>query len=120
MYIGVGLLVAGKAEEACKTFDRVLAQNSRNAEAWYQLGTTRPLLHRGTRLGIEKALEFDPFHIQANIRMGLILFEQQDYQQAEEAFRKSLNLDPWASVSSQLSICVDMLSQTVPVDERPF
>ena len=112
MHIGVGLLVAGQAEEAYKTFDRVLAKDSRNAEAWYQLGTTTPLLgrHVETRLCTEQALDLEPFHVQANIRMGLILFGQQDYQQAEEVFRTSLKLNPWASVSSQLSICVDMLS----------
>ena len=101
-------------------FNTVLAQDSRNVEAWYHLGTTKPLLDVGTRLCLEKALDLEPFHVQANIRMGLVLFGQQDYQQAEESFRKSLKLNPWASVSSQLSICVDMLSQTVPEDERPL
>jgi len=119
---GVAAMVAGNAEEACDIFESVVDTDPGYAEGWNKLGTCEFMLGKHTKAKESslKALRIDPLHFQARNGLGLILFEKQDFQQAADCFRQSLELDPWSPVSSKLSVCLDLLSQMVHKDEVPF
>ena len=119
---GLASMVAGRANDALKTFKSVLEQDSNYAEAWNKLATTEYMMGKYSESleSTEKALQLDPLHFQARNGMGLVLFEKGEYRDAAECFRKSLKRNPWAPGSSRLSLCVDLLSRMVQKEELPL
>jgi len=61
--------------------------------------------------GANKAMLLNRQHFQALAGLGLVHFERKQYTKADECFRRCLKLNPWSSVSSRLSFCIDTLKR---------
>ena len=61
----------------------------------------------------KKVLELDPNHLQAIIGLGLIHFENEDYQEAVKQFRQALAIDPWSPIGAKLSMALDLLDKII-------
>jgi hemimethylated DNA binding protein len=118
---GLLKLISGKGSEARAIYQCVVAKDPSYSEAWNKLATCEFLLGKYNEAieSSKKALELEPQHFQAWSGLGLVYFEKKDFREAAHCFRKSLEIDPWSPASSKLSMCLDLLDQTVQEDELP-
>lgn len=95
-------LQQGKNEVAMQLFQRVLAQNSKDAESWYYLGILQirlGRLHEAER-SLRKAIRFNPGFGQAFFWLGKVCFYLNRLEAAATAYGKAIkrgfnSIDVW-------------------------
>jgi len=113
---GVTQLLGGKTRDALDIFTSLLQEeggggDATYAEAWNKKSTCHYMLGENEKSmeAALKVLEFQPQHFQAKNGIGLIQYENQEYELAVESFRGALKDDPWSPVSTRLSACLDQV-----------
>jgi hemimethylated DNA binding protein len=116
---GMAELMSGLGEKAVETYRSILQEDPLYIEAWNKLATCQYMYgkYHDSLESTEKALELDSAHLQAVIGLGLLHFEQEDYQQAVECFRKAIAVDPWSPVAAKLSLTLDLLDKLIVREE---
>ena len=106
----VSYLLNGNTERALLAFRELVADDPEYAEAWNKISTCEFILGRldASLASAQKALYLIPTHYQALNGMGLVHYERNEVPLAVENFQKSLELDPWSSVSSRLADCLKL------------
>ena len=110
---GITEVLRGKGDEALKIFKDLATKDEHYAEAWNKIAACEYMLgHMQFSLdAAEKTLELMPTHFQAHNGVGLCHFDEGRHEKASEAFKRSIDLDPWSPVSSKLAACIDMLQK---------
>ncbi|KAG7353510.1 hemimethylated DNA binding domain yccV-containing protein [Nitzschia inconspicua] len=110
---GVNYLLKGKTEEALALFSEVVNVDPSYAEAYNKASTAEYMIGNldASLAAAHKTLQLNPKHFQALNGLGLVYNEKKDLEFAAEAFRKSMDLDPWSPVAGRLSVCLDTLER---------
>jgi hemimethylated DNA binding protein len=110
---GVNYLLKGKTEQALEKFSEVVDKDPGYAEAYNKASTSEFMNGNldASLAAAQKTLELFPNHFQALNGLGLVYNEKKDLEFAAEAFRKSIELDPWSPVQGRLSVCLDTLER---------
>ncbi|MBI4613656.1 MAG: protein kinase, partial [Planctomycetes bacterium] len=95
IYQGRLSLLAGKPEEALDRFRRVAEAMPALPDAFYHRAQAYLALGRGTEAHADaaEAVRLDPFRARHFKMLGQALMAQEDYERAEDAFLKALELD---------------------------
>ena len=90
-YLALALQASGRTEEAISQLNQSLSQNSKDAEALYQLAR----IHKNASLrAIESLKALDPDAFQLHALMGEIYADQEHYPEAIEEYRAALAKRP--------------------------
>lgn len=110
---GVNHLLKGKTEEALSIFSEVVDEDPSYAEAYNKASTAEFMTGNldASLAAAHKTLQLIPKHFQALNGLGLVYNEKKDLEFAAEAFRKSIEIDPWSPVAGRLSICLNTLER---------
>jgi len=110
---GVNHLLKGKTELALSTFGEVVDIDPEYGEAWNKASTCEFMIGNldASMAAAQKTLEIIPSHFHALNGLGLVYNEKKDLKDARDAFRRSMQLDPWSPVSGRLSVCLDTLQR---------
>ncbi|KAL3902407.1 MAG: hypothetical protein SGARI_005850 [Bacillariaceae sp.] len=110
---GVNFLLKGKTEQALEKFSQVVDKDPDYAEAYNKASTAEFMIGNldASLIAAQKTLELFPRHFAALNGLGLVYNEKKDLDFATEAFRKSIELDPWSPVQGRLSVCLDTLER---------
>lgn len=84
-------------EQAVQRLERLISLDGENPAIFYNLGVVYSLLKRESEamLQYEKALQFNPYYVQAWYNMGQIcLIKEKDYSRALNCFDRALALRP--------------------------
>jgi predicted TPR repeat methyltransferase len=86
---------AGRWREAADAFERALALEPRQADAWYRLGNARQELgdERGALACFEKTVDLEPAHAKAWNNVGVSREKLGEDAPAEAAYRRALEHD---------------------------
>jgi len=109
---GLAHLLRGNKEDALRAFTELVKDEPEYAEAWNKKSTCHYMLGQMTE-SIEAAqasLHLAPLNFQALSGLGLVQYENREYQLAADSFRRSLEIDPWSPISSKYAACVDLLT----------
>lgn len=107
---GITELLDQNIEKALIIFTNVVTLDNQYIEGWNKRGTCEFMLrHKYNAIeSTQYVLSLtDNNHFQALNGLGLIYYEDGEYQLAAELFTKSLTIDPWSPSSSKLSACLD-------------
>jgi Flp pilus assembly protein TadD len=110
---GVNHLLKGKTEEALEVFGEVADADPSYAEAFNKASTAEYMIGNldASLAAAHKTLELITKHFQALNGLGLVYNEKKDLEFAVDAFRKSIEIDPWSPVAGRLSVCLDTLER---------
>jgi tetratricopeptide (TPR) repeat protein len=110
---GITDVLRGKGKEALDIFKDLAVKDEHYAEAWNKIAACEYMLGnmQASLDAAEKALNLMPTHFQAHNGVGLCRFDEGQHDLAAEAFKKSIDLDPWSPVASKLAACVDLLQK---------
>jgi hemimethylated DNA binding protein len=119
LYTGIPELLNGKVQNAMEIYKQVVREDPTFAEGWNRLATCQYIsgMYEESRKSTDKALELDPYHLQAISGSGLLYYEAEDYEAAAKCFRQALSLDPWLGVGSKLSQTLDLLDNIIIREE---
>ena len=83
---GVAAVVASNYKKAIKLFEKVVADNPDNADAWNYLGFSKRKLNRFDEAmdDYQKALSIDPEHLGANEYIGELYLQKDDLANARK------------------------------------
>ena len=119
---GLDLIMADNCEEANIVFRSIVTDDPTYIEAWNYLSNSEHFLslqrmkndalyEQWISLAMASAhqvLQLNENDLCALSQLGMLHFQKEEYTKAEAYFRKRLDLDPWAIVSSKLSQCIDL------------
>mmetsp|Transcript_26462 Transcript_26462/g.56254 ORF Transcript_26462/g.56254 Transcript_26462/m.56254 type:complete len:825 (-) Transcript_26462:503-2977(-) len=119
---GISDLLEGKNERALNTFTSIIQSDPSYGEAWNKKATVHYMNGdmKESLVAAEKALELDPRNFQALAGIGLVEMDTYRWEQAIDAFRKSLELNPWSMVSARLSVCLNRNKDLPKQSEWPW
>jgi len=94
--LGFTLKQMGRLDDAFAVFDKAIQLKPDDAELWKHLGGVLLALDRGAEalLSYQHALTIDPAHREAAFQSGLLLHQQQRYEEAAHAFSVCLERQP--------------------------
>ena len=94
--LGFTLKQMGRLDDAFAVFDKAIQLKPDDAELWKHLGGVLQALDRGAEalLSYQHALTIDPAHREAAFQSGLLLHQQQRYEEAARAFSVCLERQP--------------------------
>jgi tetratricopeptide (TPR) repeat protein len=96
-----------KKEESRIAFKKAVLLDPTNASYYSILAyLVQPINKNESIYFYKKAIKFDPKNHENYFYLGLILFEQKKYTQAENLFKASLKLDKYHSMSRQMLVNV--------------
>ncbi|MGJ5179375.1 tetratricopeptide repeat protein [Bradyrhizobium oligotrophicum] len=94
--LGFTLKQMGRPDDAFAVFDKAIQLKPDDAELWKHLGGVLLALDRSAEalLSYQHALTIDPTHREAAFQSGLLLHQQQRYEEAAQAFTVCLTQQP--------------------------
>ncbi len=94
--LGFTLKQMGRLDDALAVFDKAIQLKPDEAELWKHMGGVLLALDRGAEalLSYQHALTIDPAHREAAFQSGLLLHQQQRYEEAVRAFGVCLTQQP--------------------------
>ncbi len=101
----------GKVELGLSLFAKLADQDVSYAEAWNKASTCEFRMGNldASMAAAEKTLQLVPRHFQALNGLGLVYQEKKNLRAAVDSFRRSLALDPWSPIATQLSVCLSTM-----------
>uniref|UniRef100_UPI003C7D94AB tetratricopeptide repeat protein n=1 Tax=unclassified Streptomyces TaxID=2593676 RepID=UPI003C7D94AB len=118
-YRGIGLYLGDRDEEALTEFDRAIAHNARNAQAWARRGETHLWLNQYDQAvtDLTAAFELDPTYAWALAIRGEVHYQADRYDQAVTDLTAALEIDPtyaWAlATRGEVHYQADRHDQTI-------
>lgn len=102
--LGFTLKQMGRLDDALAVFDKAIQLKPDDAELWKHMGGVLLALDRGAEalLSYQHALTIDPSHHEAAFQSGLLLHQQQRYEEAAQAFTICLTQRPGDLQSLQM------------------
>lgn len=96
MNLGIEQLSFGELSAALGTFTRIIEAAPDFAEGWNKRATVHYLLgnYAESEADIVKTLQLEPFHFGALSGRGLVLLAQRRFEEARNAFSRSLEVNP--------------------------
>lgn len=96
MRTGVIAMSNGHFNRAINAFDQIIRINADFAEGWNKRATVYFLMgdYEKSTADVEKTLQLEPRHFGAAAGLGLILMNLGYYEEALQAFRKALEINP--------------------------
>ena len=105
---GIADLLAGKNESALHTFSKIVESCPSYGEAWNKKATIHYM--RGEMQeslnAAKEALKIEARNFQALAGIGLVEMASSHNDNAIDAFRRCLAINPWSMVSARLSECM--------------
>jgi tetratricopeptide (TPR) repeat protein len=95
-YLGIMDLIANQDSSAMVRFERVTAQASWNADAWWYLGLTYSRRHRNDDAvtALQHAVALNPKHLNALSALGSTYDTMKRYKESDSAYEAALKIDP--------------------------
>ena len=96
MRTGVIAMSSGQFNRAINAFDQIIHIDASFAEGWNKRATVYFLMgdYQRSTADVEKTLQLEPRHFGAAAGLGLILMNLGYYEEALQAFRKALEINP--------------------------
>jgi len=109
--MGKSFAAAGRYEEAINNFNKVIAADGQDAQAWYEKGKALIKLNESEEafLAYDEALEIDPTYSDAWLGKGNALFGLHKFDEAIIAYDRCIDLDPlnaetWTTKGAALAV----------------
>lgn len=112
---GISYLVAGNNEKALSVFTKITSLDPAYMEAWNKKATAHYMAGhmQESHEAAQKALEIEPRQFQALAGQGLVAMESSSsVENAINAFKQCLALNPWSLVSARLFMCQRKLDES--------
>ena len=110
---GIADLLEGKNESALETFSSIVEDDASYGEAWNKKATVHYMMGemQESLAAAKEALGIEPRNFQALAGVGLVEMDTYRFDNAADAFRRSLALNPWSMVSARLSVCLSRMKE---------
>lgn len=111
--LGMTYYYLGQYRNAEREYEVALSMNPEDYNTWYNLGELQFRIQNRPQVAFksfEKALALEPTHASAHFKTGLILFHNNQYKEAINHFKTSLDNSPQdVKVLLQLAVAYEMI-----------
>jgi len=96
---------AGRFSKAVAFFEKALEVNTKDAEAYYDIGECYAYLEENNKAieAYKKAIEIEPYHAAAYWGLGLCYGEIKNYQKSIDSYKRAIEIDP-CNIDTQLGL----------------
>lgn len=110
----VGLIKAGRYEEAVDTLEAFVKDNPHSIEAWYNMGVALAECNRDEDAvkAYDEALAIDNMIFEVWFNKGTVLYQMKDFKGSKECYEKAIEINPDdAEAWNNLGNCLSRLGE---------